>query len=386
MGEPWVIGTAVTDFARQPDRTLLELATAAGSAALADAEVEPAEVGALYVGSFLAQRLERQGLLAAHLAARLGMTGAAASTVEGACASGHVALREGAIACRAGVADVALCVGAERMTTHEVPEVTSALAEAADATVDRAAGLTFPGFFGLVASAHQRYHGTTRAQLSSVVVQARRHGASNVHALFRTPIVAGDVAASRPIADPLRLFDCSAIADGAAAAVVATGPRARRSPRPGVRVRASEQASGPPAIAEMRDLTYFPATRVAAARAYAAAGVGPADIDVVELHDCFSIAAIVDAEDLGLFAPGEAATAIAEGETAVRGGGVAVNPSGGLLARGHPVGATGLAQIHELVEQLRGTSTNQADSPQLALAHTLGGSGGIAVVSVLERP
>jgi acetyl-CoA C-acetyltransferase len=188
---------------------------------------------------------------------------------------------------------------------------------------------------------------------------------------------------SRPIADPLRLYDCSPIADGAAAAIVTSGDAATTTAGRRIRVLACEQASGPTQIAQIDDLTSFPATRAAAERAYRAAAVGPGDIDVVELHDCFSIAEIVDSEDLGLLPRGDAAEAIASGATGLDGSGPVVNPSGGLLARGHPVGATGLAQIHELVSQLRGSARNQAGGAGLALAHNLGGSGATATVTIL---
>ena len=188
---------------------------------------------------------------------------------------------------------------------------------------------------------------------------------------------------SRLIADPLRLYDCSPIADGAAAAVVTSSDAATMTAGRPVRVLACEQASGPTQIAHIDDLTTFPATRAAAARAYQAADVAPSDVDVVELHDCFSIAEIVDSEDLGLLPPGEAAEAIAVGATTLDGEGPVINPSGGLIARGHPVGATGLAQVHELVNQLRGTARNAVDGPRVALAHNLGGCGATATVTIL---
>jgi acetyl-CoA C-acetyltransferase len=227
-----------------------------------------------------------------------------------------------------------------------------------------------------VAHAHAGRYGTSREQLTAVPVKNRRQGATNPLAMFREPVTAEQVAQSRLIADPLRLYDCSPIADGAAAAIVTSGAAATAAAGRPVRVLACEQASGPTQIAQIDDLTSFPATRAAADRAYRAAGVAPGDIDVVELHDCFSIAEIVDAEDLGLLPRGEAAEAIAAGTTSLEGAGPTVNPSGGLLARGHPVGATGLAQIHELVEQLRA-------SARLALAHNLGGCGATATVTIL---
>lgn len=379
MRDVFVIGTGMTRFGRHEQATLLELAEEAAATALRDASLEPADIDALYVGSFCARALDRQGMIAAHVAARLGLGNRAATTVEAACASGQVALRHGVLAVRAGSAQRVLCIGVDRMTPFDTSAVTATLAEAGDVSTDASLGLTFPGFFALVASAHSSHYGTPREHLTAVVRQSRRHGARNDMAMFRAPVTDEQVETSRLIADPLRLFDCSPIADGAAAAVVSGDPA------PGaVRVLASEQASGPAAIDHMEELTSFPATRAAVRAALGAAGLRITDVDVVELHDCFTIAAIVDAEDLGLFAPGEAGTAIADGATAVDSVAVTINPSGGLLARGHPVGATGLAQVHELAMQLRGAAATQVPGASIGLAHNLGGTGGVATVTILE--
>jgi acetyl-CoA C-acetyltransferase len=375
-----VAGTSMTAFGRRPGETIVSLAVEAAREALADAHVEADQVDALYLGTFLGRSLQRRGVLASVVAHRLGLPARVATTVvEGACASGGIALRHGLLACRAGAADVVLCVGAEHMTAAGTPAITAALGEAFDGE-DRSVGLTFPGFFGLVASAYTARHGLTREQLSAVAVKNRGHGATNTKAMFSAPVDADEVGASRLIADPLRLFDCAPIADGAAAAVVAR-PEAVASG--GVTLLAAGQASGPAGVAVLEDLTTFPATTAAAGAAFRDAGLVPGDVDVVELHDCFSIAEIVDSEDLGLVPRGEGAAAIAAGATRAGTGRTVVNPSGGLLSRGHPVGATGLAQIHELVRQLRGRADNQVPGARIALAHNLGGSGATATVTLL---
>ena len=383
MSDALITATAATHFGRHADRTLIDLAVTAGREALETAGVTATEVDALYLGNFLGQSLQHQGVLASLVARRLGLETVPTTTVEGACASAGIALRHGVLAVRARAADIVLCIGAEHLTGVDVATVTGGLAEATDQQTDGAAGLTFPGFFGLVAHAHAGRYGTTREQLAAVPVKNRRHGAANPLAMFRDPVTSEQVMQSRLIADPLRLYDCSPIADGAAAAVVASSDAATITAGRPVRVLACEQASGPTQIAHIDDLTTFPATRAAAARAYQAADVAPSDVDVVELHDCFSIAEIVDSEDLGLLPPGEAAEAIAVGATTLDGEGLVINPSGGLIARGHPVGATGLAQVHELVNQLRGTARNAVDGPRVALAHNLGGCGATATVTIL---
>lgn len=378
-----IIGTGMTAFGMHKNCSVVDLATQAAGLALDDASVRPSEVDALYVGNFLGQSLQHQGVIASFVAHRLGLRNVPATTVEGACASAGIALRHGIMACKAGDAAVALCIGAELLTPHPVPEVTRGFIEAMDQATDGAAGLTFPGFFGLVASAYMSRYGATREQLAAVPVKNRAHAAGNPIVMFSTPVTLDDVLASRLIADPLRVYDCSPISDGAAAAVVSNNKM--RNGREAVSVLACEQACGPVSIGQIDDLTTFPATRAAAEQAYRHAGVGPEDIDVVELHDCFSIAEVIDCEDLGLLPRGEAASAITEGKTAHASGQTVVNPSGGLLARGHPVGATGLAQIHELVHQLRGEAHRQVDGAEIALAHNLGGTGATTTVTILAK-
>jgi acetyl-CoA C-acetyltransferase len=377
MVSTYLAGTAMTPFGRS-DASLLDLAVTAGKDALLESGIEPSEIGCLYVGTFLGQSLERQGVLASLVARELGLAHVPTTTVEGACASAGIALRHAAMAVSAGTTGAALCIGAEKLTSHPLDAVTAGLGEALDRETDQRAGLTFAGFFGLVAAAHAARFGTTRRDMAAVSVKNRKHGASNPVAMFRRPVSQDDVLASRLIADPLRLLDCSPISDGAAAAVV-TGDR----PDGGVRIAACEQASGAVGLRHIEDLTTFPATTSAADTAYARAELGPRDIDVVELHDCFSIAEIVDTEDLGLLPRGEAAAAISDGATSDGTPGVVVNPSGGLLSRGHPVGATGLAQIHELRLQLTGAATRQHPSAEVGLAHNLGGCGATATVTIL---
>lgn len=380
----YVAGTAMTPFGRHPEAATIDLAVHAGLAALEDAGLQPDDVDTVYVGNFLGQSLHHQGVLASLIARRLGLPLVPATAVEGACASAGIALRHAVMSCRTGEARVALAIGTEHLTSAPVPEVTRGLAEAMDRSSDGATGLTFPGFFGLVAQAHTARYGTTREQMASVAVKNRGHGAHNPAAMFRGKVTVEEVLDSRPIADPLRLYDCSPISDGAAAAVV-TVDRADPGSRPAIEVLACEQASGPASISDIEDLTTFPATTAASTRAYSRAGINPSDLQVVELHDCFSIAEIVDCEDLGLLPRGEAGSAIADGATTFDVGKLVVNPSGGLLSRGHPVGATGLAQIHEITSQLRGTAAQQVPGAELAMAHNLGGCGASATVTILGR-
>jgi acetyl-CoA C-acetyltransferase len=380
MGPTYLASTAMTPFGRSVD-SLSALAVSAGAAALEESGLGPSDIGCLYMGTFLGQSLELQGVLASLVARELGLPNIPATTVEGACASAGIALRHGSMAVASGSTRAALCIGAEKLTSHPLAEVTAGLGEALDRDTDQRVGLTFAGFFGLVASAHAARYGSTRRDLAAVSVKNRGHGASNPLAMFRTPVGEEDVSTSRPIADPLRLLDCSPISDGAAAAVV-TSERPAASP---IGISACEQASGAVSLRHIDDLTTFPATTTAAAAAFARADLRPADVDVVELHDCFTIAEIIDTEDLGLLPRGEAAAAISDGVTGWSTGGLVVNPSGGLLSRGHPVGATGLAQIHELRLQLTGAAPLQHPNAEVGLAHNLGGCGATATVTILTK-
>jgi acetyl-CoA C-acetyltransferase len=377
-----IVGVGSTPFGKLEGVGIVDLAVAACREALAEARVPREKIQALYVGNFVGERLAHQGALAGVLASRLGLGGLPATKVEGACASGGIAFREGALAIALGRYDLVLVAGAEKMTAAPTAEVTAALATAGDELAEMRTGLTFPGAFAIVAREHMARHGTTREQIGLVSVKNHGLGASNPKAQFRKPVTLEEVLASRLIADPLRLFDCPPISDGAAAAVLCPAEWARDfHPKP-VRVLGTGHASGPPTLWEMEDRTSFPATVRAAREAYAMAGVGPGDIGVAEVHDCFTIAEIVATEDLGFFPRGQGGRAVEEGRTGLDGK-VAVNPSGGLIAKGHPVGATGCAQIYELVKQLRGEAANQVKGVELGLAHNLGGTGVVSTVTIL---
>jgi acetyl-CoA C-acetyltransferase len=275
--------------------------------------------------------------------------------------------------------------GAEKMTSRDTPIVTDALARANDTSSGGfRAGLTFPGFFALLAQAYLYEYSAERDALADVSVKNRANGARNRHAQFQAEVTRDQVLESRPIADPLRLFDCSPISDGGAALVVSTVEWARAHVDAPIEVLACEQASGPTAAESLESYVSLPAAVDAAARAFDAAGVRPADVDVAEVHDCFSIAEWVALEDVGFVERGEAPEATSRRETSL-GGRIPINPSGGLLSKGHPIGATGVAQLIEIVRQLRGEADNQVEGPELGLTHNVGGTGGLASVTILAR-
>lgn len=384
MRQVAIIGVGSTTFGKLEGTGIVELAVAACREALAESRVPREKIQSFYLGNFVGERLAGQGSLAPLVASRLGLTGIPATKVEGACASGGIALRHGALGIALGLYDFVLVAGVEKMTSSSTADVTAALATAGDELSEMRTGLTFPGAFGIIAREHMHRFGTTREQIGLVSVKNHGFGANNPKAQFRKVVTLDAVVNSRLIADPLRLFDCPPISDGAAAAVLCPAEWAREfHPRP-VRVLGAGHASGPGTLWEMDRITSFPATVRASREAYAMAGVSPGDVDVAEVHDCFTMAEIVASEDLGFFPEGKGGPAVEDGRTGLEGS-VAINPSGGLLAKGHPVGATGCAQVYEIVKQLRGEAANQVSDAEIGLAHNLGGTGVVSTVTLLGR-
>lgn len=385
MRDVAITGIGSTLFGKHEGRGLESLAVEAANAALRNAGVARNEIGALYLGNFIAGPLVGQEVLAGIVADELGLENIPCTKVEGACASGGIAFRHAVLAVSSGQCDAALVVGVEKMTHASGGQVTQALNCAMDNRSDGPSGLTFPGLFGLAWRIHAEKYGTTRDEVSSVVIKNKANGLKNPLAQLGAELSFDVIRQSQPIADPIQLYDCCPVSDGAAAIVVVAKDRAKGAPDLPIDVLASVQTRGSPRIAGHRDIVSFDATVKAAEFAYRAAGLTPKDIDLVELHDCFSMAEIIDSEDLGLVPRGMGAKWAAEGRTRV-GGDIPINPSGGLLAKGHPVGATGVGQLYEAVLQLRGIHANQVKDAGIAMTHNLGGSGIACTVSILKRP
>lgn len=381
MRDVSIVGTGTTPFGVLGDG-VVELGAKAVSRAMEASSVERTDVDALYVGNFVGGILEGQGSIAPIVADTVGVTGVPATTTEGACASSGIAFQQAYRDVATGVHDVVVAAGVESMTNAETSEFTRALGSAMDARTEGTTGLTFPGFYGLYLDRYMHEFGATREQVAQVAVKNRTNGASNPRARFRDPITVEDVVESRPIADPIRLYDCCPAADGAAAVVLTAGDVATDYADRPVDVLGVGHTTGRNAAYRYDDLLTMGATSAAADEAYGMAGLEPADVDLVELHDCFTPAEICDAEDLGFFEKGEGAAAAAAGRTRVDGE-IPVNPSGGLLAKGHPVGATGVGQIDEVCRQLRGDHENQVDDASVGMTHNLGGSGVVCSVTLL---
>ena len=377
----YIAGVGSTKFGFHPDRSLQSLSVDAARAALANSNLPANCIDWLFVGNFVGGIMARQEFLGPIVAADLGLKNVVAMKVEAACASSSAAVRIGYDLIRAQATEAVLVVGVERMTGAPREALTSAMTAAIDQDSEACAGLTFPGFWGMIMARHMHLYGTTREQVAAVAVKNREFGTRNPIAQFQKAISVSEVIASPPIADPIRRFDCCPATDGAAAVVLSSAALARQYGSPSVRVAASVMVNGPVRIADYREITLHDGTVNAAREAYARAGVGPHDIDVAELHDCFSIAEIVDSEDLGFFKKGEGGANVT---AAARNGRLVINPSGGLLSKGHPTGATGCGQIYEIAMQLRGRHPNQVPDARLGLTHNGGGTAAAVTVHILE--
>jgi len=323
--------------------------------------------------------------LASLLADYLGVTPIPATRVESACASGGLAFRMGFIEVASGISDIVLVSGVEKMTDVSGEGATYALATAADQEYEAYHGITFPGLYAMIARGHMHRYGTTRRQLAQVAVKNHKHGSMNPLAQFPFEITVEDVMNSVMVADPLRILDCSPITDGAAGAILCPVEMAKKiATKPIVKIIGSGHATDAIALHSREDLTRLRATERAAEAAYKMAGVTPEDIDLAEVHDCFTIAEICVIEALGFVERGKGGAATESGMTAL-GGKIPINTSGGLKAKGHPVGATGVAQVVEVVKQLRGEAgQRQVPNARIGLTQNMGGSGGSAVVHILE--
>jgi acetyl-CoA acetyltransferase len=362
MRDVAVIGVGMVPFAKYPDKTLAEIGWPAVKMAIEDAGVEKRDIEAAYCGSALGGMMSGQRVLK-----QLGITGLPITNVENACSSSSSAFRQAYIAVAAGVYDIVLVMGVEKLTKFGGGTLPL---EKEDFEVTH--GLVMPALYGMRARRYMHEYGLTEEQLASVAVKAHKHGARNPEAQFRNEVTLEEVMGARKIAEPFTLLHCCPSGDGASAVVICSMDKARRYTTKPVRVACSEVNSGK-YMTGFRDMTTPEITVRGAKQAYEEAGIGPEDVDVAEVHDAFTIAELLYYEALGFCAKGDAAKLLADGETSL-GGRIPVNPSGGLLSKGHPIGATGTAQIAEVVRQLRGQcGDRQVEGAKVALTHCTGG-------------
>lgn len=368
MRDVAVVGAGKTRFGAFADRDLRSLAVEALQNALSDAAMGTDAIQAFYLGNFAGPSFTGQSHLAPYIAGAAGLAGIPATRYEAACASSGAAFHAAWQAVAHGIYDTVLVCGVEKMTCQPTPRVAEILAMAGDVSTDG----TFPEIFAAIARRHMELYGTTRQHLAAVAVKNHGHGATNPYAHMRKVITVEQALAGKVIADPLTLYDCSLVSDGAAAVVLsATGA--------GVPILGCAQTSDHVALRDKAEITHLPSIQAAARQAYAMARLTPAEIDFAEVHDCFTIAEILAVEELGFCAKGEGGPWSLQQP-------IPINRSGGLKSKGHPVGATGVAQIADVTLQIRGDAEGwQLGKANIGLAQNLGGSGATSVVTILGK-
>jgi acetyl-CoA C-acetyltransferase len=365
-------------------KSLRQMFADAATAAVQNAGVD--HLDSLYVGCMSGGLFVGQEHLGALVADYMGQPGLPACRVESACASGGMAMRAAFFEVASGASDIVMASGVEKMTDCSGEEATAALATAADQEYEVFHGATFPGLYAMMAHAHMHKYGTTREMMTAVSVKNHKNGAKNPNAQYPFEITAETVEKSVMVADPLRILDCSPITDGAAAVIVATEEIAKKLKKPYAKVLASAAATDTIQLAQRADITTIKSATLATQRALKTAGKKIEDIGFCEVHDCFTIAEIIVLEAIGKYEPGKAGEAILACETSLEGK-FPVNPSGGLKSKGHPVGATGIAQIVEIYKQLTGQAESGRQipaSPTIGMAQNMGGTGASSVVHIME--
>jgi len=379
-----IIGVGMTKFGEHWSKGLRDLMAEAGVKAILDSGVDGPDIDAIYGGSMSPGRLIGQEHIGALIADQSGLNPIPATRVEAACASGGLALREATLSIMSGQNDIVIAGGVEKMMDVQTPQAITTLGGAADMEWETSFGATFPSLYALIARRHMYEFGTTEEQMAAVAVKNHRNACLNEFSQYCMNLTVEDVMNSGVVAEPLKLLDCSPLTDGAAAVILAKDDVAKKYCDTPIKILAGAQASDTLALHDREDLSRLRATTHAANAVYKDTGLSPSDIDIAEVHDCFTIAEIVAIEDLGFFKKGEGGKATEDGLTQ-RNSQISVNTSGGLKACGHPVGATGIKQAVELTWQLRGDAGKRQVKCQYGLAHNVGGSGATAVVHILGR-
>ena len=384
MGRVGIVGIGHTTFGRRLDASVQELAFESYRAALADAGVEPDRIDATVIGSV--PEYHKQRSLPGVIQEYLGLNPRPTWLTEAACASGSAALRTAWQAVAAGVHTMVAVIGCQKMTELETAEILALMGRVGDVQWESVFGTTFPGYYAMFARCHMHQYGTTEEQLAQVAVKNHSYGALNPKAMFRKEIDVAKARGSDEVASPLHVYDCCANADGAACVIIADEKTCRAVG--GDRVVWLDGlgcATASMSVLRRDDLTGLPSARIAAQQAYAMAGIVATDVKVADVHDCFTIAEIMAYEDLGFCAPGEGGPFVSEGRAHI-GGSTPVNVDGGLKAKGHPIGATGVSMTCEIVTQLRGEAgERQVPGADVGLTHNVGGIGQYCFVHVLRK-
>lgn len=377
-----IVGVSQTKFGELWEKSFRDLVVEAGIDAIRDANMNGEDIDAMYIGNMTGGLFVGQEHIGSLIAEHSGLTPIPATRVEAACASGGLALRQAIMAVASGYYDRVMAAGVEKMT--DVVDATPAIAAAADREWEAQQGVTFPSLYAMMAKRHMYEYGTTREQIAGFAVLGHKNGALNPKAQFQREISVDAVLNSTKVASPLNILDCSPVSDGAAAIIVCPADEAHKYTDTPIYIRASTQASATISLHNRKSLTTIPSTIFAAKKAYDMANLTPKDMDMAEVHDCFSINGLIAIEDLGFFEKGKGGQAIEDG-LIERDGDIAVNPSGGLKARGHPLGATGIAQAAEITWQLRQEAgKRQVSDATSGITLNIGGTGGTAAIHILS--
>lgn len=380
-----VLGIGETKMGKHPDKSLRDLIKEAGSKAITDAGIEKEQIQSVYVGNFNGSYLAYQSHIGPMVTEVLGLHNIPTVRTEGACASGSLAFRQGWMAIASGLCDVVLVGGVEKMTHQPTEVVTTGIASASDYELEASIGVTFPSIFAMIANRYFYEYRNVREEMALCAVNNHNNALLNPDAQMQKAITVEQVKNGFPVASPLTVFDCSLVTDGAAFIVLAEANLAKKlSKKRLIEVIGVGHGGDTLTAATKKSLTGFAATQMAADQAYKMAGLKPSDINLAEVHDCFTITQIINIEDLGFFPKGQGGDAVAAGKINLDGS-IPINTSGGLKAKGHPIGATGVSQIFEIITQLRGEAgPRQVRKADIGLTHNIGGTAATCTVNIFR--
>jgi acetyl-CoA C-acetyltransferase len=379
----YVLGAGSTKYGKL-NEGIIEIALNASIDAINSAGITPEDVQAGYISNVFGVS-DRQVHMAPVIMSNLGLPKVPGLTIESACGSGSIMFREAYANVAAGFYDCVLGLGVEKITHTGTIQSTTLFSYCSDFFYEGGNGASFPGLFASIARLYMAKYKASEEDLAHVAVKNHENGILNPKAHVRKKITIDDVLNSPVVASPLKLYDCCPFSDGASAVILCNEDFAKKSSRPYVEVIGSGRGASPASVQGRDDITTIPSTIAAATQAYKMAGITPKDIDFAEVHDCFTIAEIIDIEDLGFFEKGDGARAVRDGATS-RKGEIPINPSGGLKSKGHPIGATGIGQVVEVFEQLTGKAEQRTiRDAEIALTHNFGATGASAAVHIFRR-
>lgn len=378
-----VLGAGSTKYGKL-NESIIEIALNASKDAIESSGITPRDINAGYISNVFGVT-DKQVHMAPVIMSNLGIPNIPGLTIESACGSGSVMFREAFANVAAGFYDCVLALGVEKITHTGTVESTTLFSYCSDYFYEGGNGASFPGLFGSMARAYLATYDASEEDLAKIAVKNHENGIFNPKAHIRKKITVDDVLNSPVVASPLKLYDCCPFSDGASAVILCNEEFAKKSGRPYIEIIGSGRGASPASVQSRKDITTIPSTVDAAKQAYKMANISPKDVDFVEVHDCFTIAELIDIEDLGFFSKGAGAQAVREGRTTLKGD-IPVNPSGGLKSKGHPIGATGVGQVVEVFEQFTDKAGERTvKNAEIAMTHNFGATGASAAVHIFKR-